>query len=107
MPTTSATLDIPAEKLNAFCRRWKIRELALFGSAVRGELTPDSDIDMLVTFASDTRWSLLDHAAMEEELETLFGRQVDLLTKKGIMQSRNSLRRQAILESAEIVYAAA
>ena len=89
-----------------FCKRWKIAELAVFGSALREDFGPDSDVDFLVTFQPDASWSLLDHAAMEEELAEILGRKVDLVTRRAVERSRNWLRRRAILESAQPYYAA-
>jgi len=100
-------ITLPKEKIAEFCGRWKITEFALFGSVVRDDFGPASDVDVLVTFASDARWSLLDHVEMQEELRALFGRNVDLVSRRGIERSRNSIRRKDILDSAEVVYAAA
>lgn len=100
-------LNIPKEKIAGFCRRWKIAEFALFGSVLREDFTPESDIDVLVTFSSDARWTLLDHVEMQDELKTIFGRKVDLVSRRGIERSRNPIRRKEILESAEVIYAAA
>ena len=87
-------------RLEDFCRRWLIRELDLFGSGVREELRPDSDLDFLVTFDDEARWSLWDHAQMEEELAGIVGREVDLVTRRAIERSANWIRRKAILEEA-------
>ncbi len=100
-------LNIPKEKIADFCRRWKITEVALFGSVLREDFSPKSDVDVLVSFASDARWSLLDHVDMQDELKIIFGRNVDLISKRGIERSRNPIRRKEILESAEVIYAAA
>jgi predicted nucleotidyltransferase len=78
----------------------------LFGSVLSKAFGPASDVDVLVTFLPEAEWSLLDHIRMEEELSVLLGRQVDLVSKKAIERSENWLRRRAILESAEVVYAA-
>lgn len=88
-----------------FCRRWKIRELRLFGSVLREDSGPDSDVDLLVTFAPDAQWSLLDHALMEEVLSALLGRKVDRVRRRAVERSSNWIRRKAILESAELYYA--
>jgi predicted nucleotidyltransferase len=95
-------LGIPVDmhEIGEFCRRWKIACLELFGSVVRGDFRPDSDVDLLVTFAPDADWGLLDHAAMQRELCGIFGREVDLLTRDAVEHSRNPLRREAILNSA-------
>jgi len=87
-----------------FCRRWSITELALFGSALRGELKPDSDIDILATFAPDAQWGLFDHLQMEKELSDSLGRKVDILTKRSVERSPNWLLRDEILSTAEVVY---
>lgn len=91
-------------RIEQFCARWKIDELAVFGSILTDEFSDDSDVDVLVTFAPDATWSLFDWVAMTDELETIFGRPVDLVEKEGL---RNPFRRKAILSSAEVVYAAA
>lgn len=94
-------IEIPREQLRAFCRKWKVTEFALFGSAVRaGEFREDSDVDVLVSFDTSALWTLFDMVDMKEELEQIFGRNVDLLTKRGVEQSRNDLRRASILGSA-------
>lgn len=98
---------LPKEKIIEFCGRWKITEFAVFGSVLRDDFGPASDVDVLVTFASDARWSLLDHVVMQDELTALFGRKVDLVNRRGIERSRNPIRRREILDSAEIIYAAA
>jgi predicted nucleotidyltransferase len=97
-------IDIPKDKIADFCRRWKITEFSLFGSVLRDDFRPDSDVDVLVGFQPDAHWTLLDLAQMQEELERVLGHKVDLLTRRGVEQSRNALRRQAILSTAEVVY---
>jgi len=94
------------QRLEDFCRRWQIRELDLFGSAVRDELRPESDLDFLVTFSDEARWSLWDHVQMEEELSEIVGREVDLVTRRAIERSTNWIRRDRILGEARLVYAA-
>lgn len=100
-------LAVPREKIAEFCRRWKITEFALFGSVLRKDFRPDSDIDVLVTFARDVQWSLLDHVEMQDDLKDIFGRNVDLISRRGIERSRNRVRRKEILDTAEVIYAAA
>lgn len=100
-------LKVPKEIIVEFCIRWKIIEFALFGSVLRNEFGPKSDIDILVTFSSDAEWSLLDHVEMQDELQVIFSRRVDLVSKHGLERSRNDIRRKEILDTAEIVYAAA
>jgi predicted nucleotidyltransferase len=101
-----AKITIPRDKLADFCRRWKIMEFALFGSVLRDDFRPDSDIDVLVTFAPDARWGLFALYDMEQELKSLFGREVDLLTRRGVEMSRNPIRRKAILQSAQVIHVA-
>lgn len=102
----AAKIDFDLAKVAEFCSRWKIVEFALFGSVLREDFRPDSDLDILVTFAPDAKWSLLDHVDMQDELKELFGREVDLVSRRGIERSANYIRRKAILESAEVLYAA-
>ncbi len=99
-------IQIPAAKISEFCNKWKITELSLFGSATRNDFRPESDIDVLVSFAADAEWGLLEHAAMEEELSVLLGHKVDLVSRRAVERSHNQMRRKAILESAERFYAA-
>jgi uncharacterized protein len=94
-------IPIPTKKLEEFCQRWKIAELRVFGSALREDFGPDSDLDLLVTFAPNADWSLLDHIAMEEELSGIVGRKVDRVSQRAIERSSNRIRRKTILESAE------
>jgi predicted nucleotidyltransferase len=99
-------ISLDQEKIESFCRKWKVRELALFGSALRDDFKPESDVDLLVTFEPDADWSLLDHIRMEEELSEIIGRKVDLVSRRAIERSANRIRRQSILSSARVVYAA-
>lgn len=103
---TPMNLGVGTEKIADFCRRWKINRLAIFGSALRGELRPDSDIDLLVTFSSDADWTMFDHFTMEEELSQLFGREVDLISVKALEENPNPIYRRQILGSARQIYAA-
>jgi len=102
----TGSIDVDREGLARFCRKWKIAELALFGSVLRDDFRPDSDVDVLVTFAPDAEWGLLEHVTMEEELGDLLGREVDLVSRRAVERSTNRIRREAILASAERVYAA-
>lgn len=102
----NAKVAINHDSIAAFCRRWKITELSLFGSVLRADFRPDSDIDVLVSFAPDAEWSLLDHAAMQDELTALLGRKVDLVSRRAIEHSGNWIRRLHILSTAEPVYVA-
>ena len=100
-------ISVDRRKINSFCRDWKIAEFAFFGSVLRNDFGPGSDIDVLVTFGTDADWSLMDHVRMEEELSRILGRPVDVVTRPGIERSQNWLRREAILKSAETFYVAA
>jgi uncharacterized protein len=100
------SLDLPTDQIAAFCQIWKVSEFSIFGSALSGEFGPDSDVDVLIAFLPDARWSLLDHVQMQQELETILGREVDLVSRRGVERSSNAIRRQAILDSAEPVYVA-
>src|SRR4030043_898074 len=100
-----AHIEMPKEKIAEFCRKWKIREFALFGSVLRDDFRPDSDIDVLVTFDESAHHSLFDLVDMQDELKEIFGREVDLVSKRGIESSRNYIRRNVILGSAEAIYA--
>ena len=102
----TARIAIPADGIAAFCERWQVTELALFGSVLRDDFGPESDIDMLVSFEDSARHTLFDMVRMERELKMLFGREVDLAERAGIETSRNYIRRKAILQSAETIYAA-
>jgi hypothetical protein len=99
-------LQIPEDKIADFCRRWKIREFALFGSVLRDDFRPESDIDVLVTFAPDAAWRFYDLIDMKEELEGLFGRHVDVVEKRLVENSENYIRRKHILGNMETIYVA-
>ncbi len=86
-----------------FCRKWRVRELSPFGSALREDFRTDSDVDVLVSFEQGADWSLLDLVRMQEELEKLVGRRVDLVEQEAL---RNPYRRAAILKSKRVLYAA-
>ncbi|MBD2122596.1 nucleotidyltransferase family protein [Trichocoleus sp. FACHB-262] len=102
---TIKAIDLPMEKIAEFCDRWQVIEFALFGSVLRDDFRPESDIDVMVQFHPEAHptFSTLDQ--METELKTIFHRDIDLITRQGIKTSRNYLRRQAILSSAQVVYA--
>ena len=97
---------IPQEEVAAFCQRWRVVELALFGSVLRDDFGPDSDVDVLVRFESEQTPGLFGMVRMEQELSELLGRQVDVVTRGAVENSRNYIRRKAILNSAQVVYAA-
>ena len=96
-------LALPLPEIEAFCERWKILRLELFGSAARGELTNDSDLDLLYTCSDDAHWGLKFVDACEE-LESIVGRPVDFVSRRSIERSTNPYRKQAILTSTKLVY---
>ena len=93
-------LKVPKAHLAEFCRKWQVAELSFFGSVTGEDFGPDSDVDVLISPASGARWSLFEHVEMTDELKTLFGRPVDLLTLRSVEASRNWMRRESILQSA-------
>lgn len=96
-------IDITDDKIAEFCRHWQINRMSIFGSALREDFRPDSDVDVLVVFDETARWSLFDLMRAQGELEVIFGRKIDLVEKKAV---RNPFRRQHILSHHEVIYAA-
>ena len=96
-------ITLPQKKIEDFCLKWKISEMALFGSVLSDEFRPGSDIDVLVSFKDDAGWGLFDFVDMIDELKTIFGREVDLVEKDSV---RNPFRRKAILARNQVIYAA-
>jgi len=94
--------EVDTEKIARFCRRWNVTELALFGSVLRDDFGPESDVDVLVTFLPDARIGLITLGKMEIELAEMLGRKVDLVTKGGL----KSLIRDHVLATSEVLYAA-
>ena len=103
---TTLTFPLPTDATQQFCRRWKIRELALFGSVLRTDFRTDSDVDVLVTFHDDADWGLLAHIQMQQELATLLHRPIDLVSKRALERSPNWVRREAILNTAQVIISA-
>jgi predicted nucleotidyltransferase len=101
-----ANIELPVDAIADFCQRWQVAELSLFGSALRDDFRPDSDIDVMVQFHADARIRFSQLDAMELELQKILHRDVDLVTRQGIESSRNYLRRHEILSSAQVIYAA-
>ena len=98
-------LGISLKTLTEFCQEKQIIELSVFGSILRNDFNPDSDIDFLVIFKHRADISLLGIIRIENELKKLLNREVDLVSKKAIENSKNWIRRQNILDSAEVIYA--
>lgn len=97
-----ATATIPKEALADLCRQYHVRELALFGSALRADFRPDSDLDLLVTFEPGARIGLLALARLTRQLSELLGRKVDLVPKEGL----KPLLRDEVLSQVEVLFAA-
>jgi uncharacterized protein len=95
-------VTIQQKEIGEFCRRWKVVEFSLFGSVLREDFRPDSDVDVLVTFSPDAQVSLFDLVKMQLELKTIFGREVDLVEKARL---QNPYRRRNILKTAQRIYA--
>jgi uncharacterized protein len=96
-------LDISEEKVQTFCKKWKVAELSLFGSALRDDFQADSDVDVLVSFAPDGAMTFEGFIEMRQELSALFGgREVDLVENRLV---RNPFRRHEILATRKVVYA--
>ena len=105
-PKPRLRITLPRKKLTEFCKRWKISELAVFGSVLREDFRPTSDIDLLVSFKPEAKISLFDLVRIQGELKEILGRDVDVVERKSIEKSENYIRRRNILESAKVIYAA-
>jgi predicted nucleotidyltransferase len=103
MTAAKTNIEIPQDKIREFCRRWRIQEFAIFGSTLRNDFRPESDVDVLVTFQDEAPWGLFEFVEMIEELQAIFGRNVDLIEKEAL---RNPFRRREILSHCQVVYAA-
>ena len=99
-------IEIPSDAIADLCNRWQVLELALFGSALRDDFGPESDVDVLVRFDPGARHTLLDIVQMQDELSATLGRKADLIERTAVEQSPNYIRRRSILQSAETIYAA-
>ena len=99
MATVHIALD--RQRIKDFCRKWKITRMALFGSVLRDDFRPDSDVDVLVKYASDVDWPCYDYFAMRDDIEALFARPVDIVEEGTI---RNPIKRRCIYENLETVY---
>ncbi|MCI0710708.1 MAG: nucleotidyltransferase domain-containing protein [Chloroflexi bacterium] len=98
-------ITLPLDQIEAFCQKWDITEMALFGSVLRDDFSFDSDIDFLITVADDRRYSLYHWVQMEAELQAIVEREIDLVDKKAVERSENYIRRRHILNSARVIYA--
>ena len=93
---------IPRKKISEFCRRRGVVEFSLFGSALRDDFRPDSDVDVLVTFSKEAQISLFDLVQMQLDLEKIFHRSVDIIEKDAL---ENPFRKREILRTAQVIYA--
>ena len=101
---TITAINLPIEKIAEFCDRWQVIEFALFGSVLRNDFCAESDIDVMGQFHPEAYPTFSSLDQMEAELKTIFHRDIDLITRQGIETSRNYLRRQEILSSAQVIY---
>lgn len=99
-------IGVDEATIAAFSRKWRVAELAIFGSVLRDDFADRSDVDILVTFEDGANVRLWDVIEMQEELRGLLGRQVDLVERVVIERSRNYIRREGILSTAQVIYAA-
>ncbi len=99
-------ISIPKKEIVAFCERWNIAELAFFGSVLRDDFSPESDIDVLIDLHPETSHSISNILCMERELGNILGREVDLVFRPDVERSRNYIRREAVLKSAQVFYEA-
>ena len=102
----NSRIDIPRDRIAAFCGKWDVAELALFGSALREDFRPESDIDLLIRFSPGTEYGLLRLSRMRKELEAIFGRTVDLVAENAVQRSENRIKRRQILATKVVIYAA-
>ncbi len=102
---TIKAMELPLEKIVDFCHKWQVTEFALFGSILRDDFRPDSDIDVLISLSPSFKRGLTETLQMRDELQVIFQRNVDLIIKSAIERSENWLRRKSILQSAQIIYA--
>ena len=100
----SIRIPIDQQKIRDFCERWGISELAFFGSVLRDDFRPDSDVDVLVRFSPGVRHSFADIEDMQDELRGILGRDVDLVERELVERSENYIRRRHILSNLEQVY---
>jgi len=101
--STKLPIAIDYERLADLCRRWRVAQLSLFGSVLRPDFRPDSDVDVLLTFSPDAQWTLLDMTRLQDELALILGRNVDVVEENAL---KNPFRRREILRTRQVLYAA-
>jgi predicted nucleotidyltransferase len=94
--------ELPVTGIEDFCKRWKVKEFSIFGSILREDFKPDSDVDVLLSFNEDVQWGLFEFVDMKEELKKIFGREVDIIEKEGL---KNPFRQREILRARKVIYA--
>ncbi len=99
----SGLADVPKDRLPEFCRRWRVRELSIFGSALGEDFGPESDVDVMVSFEPGASWDALDIVEMRDELAEIFGREVDLVEREAV---RNPFLRHEMLTRRRVIYVA-
>ncbi len=105
MPMVKHGIELDSEAIRDFCRRWKVRELSVFGSILRDDFRPDSDVDFLIEWMDDTEWDLFDLVHMQRNLKKIVGRPVDLLTRYSVEHDPSIAFRQSVLSGTERIYA--
>ena len=95
---------LPMQDIARFCRKWQIVELSLFGSVLRGDFDAESDLDVLITFNPQRAWGLFEHVQMQQELQTLLGRKVDLISRRALNYSQNRILQNEILKTAKVIF---
>lgn len=104
MTTPTIHIDVPMDDIRAFCERWGIVKFAFFGSVLRDDFGPESDLDVLAWFNPDSQHTLLDHIRMEQELTDLFEKKVEIVNRKALDEDHNRERALAILEGAHVIW---
>jgi uncharacterized protein len=104
MVAPTPNIDVPEAALAEFCRRWDVVEFGLFGSVLRDDFGPESDVDVILEFAPEARRSIRDLLAIDDELAELFGRKVDVLERSLVEKDPNWIRRRSILGGSRVIY---
>ncbi|MEL7068186.1 MAG: nucleotidyltransferase domain-containing protein [Cyanobacteria bacterium J06634_6] len=97
-------IGLSSDRISQFCEKWNISKLEIFGSVLRSDFTPESDIDVLVSFLPGARQGLLTRIKIMHELEDLTARRVDVIARKSVEDSDNWIRRQEILTTVKTIY---
>ena len=99
-------LIIPQKEIDSLCRKYNFKELSIFGLFLRDDFNEKSDIDLLYTFHDNNKYGLFDIIRIKKELENIFGRNVDFVSRKAVERSRNIYRKKAILKNTKVIYTA-